>query len=129
MTSSESEQPGRHRRPSSLPERFRTALHELLAEIHPGPGTPGQVPLIAAVSGGRDSVVMLHLLRFETGLDPRTIVVAHFDHQMRGESAADAEWVAELAVRWGMPFRLGVPRLRFTGRRRPAPSATAFSKR
>ena len=36
----------------------------------------------------------LHALSGETGIEP---VVAHLDHGLRPDSAADAEWVVELA--------------------------------
>ncbi len=63
--------------------------------------------LIVAVSGGLDSLVLLHLLRFAPGLHARNLIVAHFDHGMRPESAADASWVRGMARAWGLPFRGG----------------------
>src|SRR3954467_10843273 len=57
-----------------------------------------------AVSGGADSVFLLHAL-FE--LAPRwdlRLSVLHLDHGLRGEeSRADASFVAELAGRLGLP--------------------------
>jgi tRNA(Ile)-lysidine synthase len=57
---------------------------------------------IAAVSGGVDSLVMLHGLaavRHRLSLD---IVAATFDHGLRGaDSAADAAFVEAIAQRWG----------------------------
>jgi tRNA(Ile)-lysidine synthase len=57
-----------------------------------------------AVSGGADSVCLLHLLR---ELAPRwnlCLTVIHLDHGLRGEeSRADAEWVANLAAEFGLP--------------------------
>ncbi len=50
---------------------------------------------LAGISGGRDSVVLLHLLQtaaFEN------IVVCHLDHGLRKESAADGEFVNRLAL-------------------------------
>lgn len=51
-----------------------------------------------AVSGGADSVALLHLLanaREKLGIQ---LLVVHFDHRLRGaESDADAEFVADLA--------------------------------
>jgi tRNA(Ile)-lysidine synthase len=58
-----------------------------------------------AVSGGSDSVCLLHLLR---ELAPRwdlTLSVLHVDHGLRGEeSRADAQFVGELAARLNLPF-------------------------
>jgi tRNA(Ile)-lysidine synthetase-like protein len=55
---------------------------------------------LVAVSGGVDSVVLLDML-VGTGHD---IVVAHVDHGIRGDSAADARFVRELAARYKVPF-------------------------
>lgn len=49
--------------------------------------------LLVGVSGGIDSVALLHAL-VKMGRKP---VVVHFDHGWRAESAADAEWVSDLA--------------------------------
>lgn len=54
---------------------------------------------ILAVSGGIDSVVMLHMLRE----DP-DVMVAHFDHGIRSNSAEDCLFVERLARRYGLPF-------------------------
>ena len=60
--------------------------------------------LVVAVSGGPDSVFLLHVLRElqeELGIK---LHVAHLNHQLRGEeSDADASYVAELAVRLAIP--------------------------
>src|SRR4051812_15111956 len=58
-----------------------------------------------AVSGGADSVCLLHLLH-ELGLrlDVRLTVV-HLDHQLRGdESTADCAFVKDLAAELELPF-------------------------
>lgn len=55
---------------------------------------------ILAVSGGIDSVVLLHYMVQRGG----RFVVAHFDHGMRPESSADARFVAALAAHYGLPF-------------------------
>lgn len=58
------------------------------------------------MSGGRDSLVLLHALRFggvsaQLDLD---WVVAHVDHAMRPESTDDADWLEGLARAWAVPF-------------------------
>jgi tRNA(Ile)-lysidine synthase len=53
--------------------------------------------ILVALSGGLDSVVLLHLLRF--GLR-RDAVAAHFDHAMRADSGRDARWVSGLCRAW-----------------------------
>lgn len=56
---------------------------------------------IVAVSGGVDSVVLLHMLAEK---HPGQLVVAHFDHGIRTDSAADARFVEELAEQYRLPF-------------------------
>lgn len=60
--------------------------------------------LVVAVSGGPDSVCLLHVLlglRDKLGI---TLHVAHLNHQLRGdESDADARYVADLAQRLDLP--------------------------
>jgi len=68
---------------------------------------PAGVMLLAAVSGGADSLCLLGTLLAlrERGhpLAPTAIVVAHLDHGLRGEAgAADARFVAELAGQLGL---------------------------
>lgn len=68
---------------------------------------PPGAHLLAAVSGGADSVVLLHLLRFGMEGMGITVTAAHFDHAMREESAADAAWVEGLCASWGVPLVRG----------------------
>ncbi|MHB1130826.1 MAG: tRNA lysidine(34) synthetase TilS [Chloroflexota bacterium] len=65
--------------------------------------------LLVAVSGGLDSVTLLHLLReIAPALDLR-LHVAHLDHNLRGHAGrADASFVADLASEWGVPATLAV---------------------
>jgi tRNA(Ile)-lysidine synthase len=60
--------------------------------------------LVVAVSGGPDSVCLLHILvklQKELDIEPH---VAHLNHQLRGaDSEADAMYVAELAHRLEIP--------------------------
>jgi tRNA(Ile)-lysidine synthase len=63
--------------------------------------------VIAAVSGGADSVALFHLLnlaREEFGIK---VVAAHFNHKLRGkESLRDELFVRKLAALYGAPFEL-----------------------
>lgn len=63
---------------------------------------------IVAVSGGVDSVVLLDLLSKNKNLD---LVVAHFDHGIRQESANDRDFVSKLADSYGLPIKVGEGRL------------------
>lgn len=56
---------------------------------------------IVAVSGGVDSVVLLHKMVQEA---KHELIVAHFDHGIRPDSAADAQFVEALARRYHLPF-------------------------
>ncbi len=60
--------------------------------------------LVVAVSGGADSVCLIHILtslREELKLE---LHIAHLNHQLRdADSDADAEYVAELARKLGIP--------------------------
>ena len=64
--------------------------------------------VLVAVSGGLDSLVLLHLLRFSPGLPRLELTVGHFDHGMRPGSAGDASWVCGLARAWNVAVRFGV---------------------
>ncbi|MBI2400109.1 MAG: tRNA lysidine(34) synthetase TilS, partial [Deltaproteobacteria bacterium] len=61
--------------------------------------------VICAVSGGADSVVLLHILlelKEELGL---RLIVAHMDHGLRAEeSRRDHDFVRDLARRYGLEF-------------------------
>jgi tRNA(Ile)-lysidine synthase len=61
---------------------------------------------ILAVSGGVDSVVLLHKLAVKKSPNI-TYIVAHFDHGIRKDSADDAAFVARLATSYGYKFELG----------------------
>jgi len=65
---------------------------------------PRKQTLVVAVSGGPDSVCLLHiLLKLREELDIE-LHVAHLNHQLRGtEAEADARYVAGLAQRLGIP--------------------------
>src|SRR5437588_12870056 len=64
---------------------------------------------VLAASGGGDSTAMIALL-CETGIvQPGRCVVAHFDHRLRGEAAADADRCAveAVCVRYGLRLVTG----------------------
>ena len=58
--------------------------------------------ILVGVSGGLDSLVLLHLLHFDPFFNDLKLVVGHFDHGMRQESDRDALWVRGLATSWGI---------------------------
>lgn len=55
---------------------------------------------LVAVSGGVDSVVLLDMLTKQK----HRLIVAHVDHGIRGDSAADARFVEQLARRYHVPY-------------------------
>ncbi len=57
---------------------------------------------VIAVSGGVDSVVLLDMVAQE--IAPYNLVVAHFDHGIRPESAKDEVFVRDLAKRYGLGY-------------------------
>lgn len=82
-----------------LADRLRRHLQ---ATGLPGAGST----VVVAVSGGLDSMVLLHLLRFPLRDLRLELVVAHLDHAMRPGSAADALWVRGLCRAWRVPLHL-----------------------
>jgi len=59
--------------------------------------------LVVAVSGGRDSMVLLHLLAELSGPMGWQLAVAHFNHRLRGRaSVADERWVRGSAEALGL---------------------------
>jgi tRNA(Ile)-lysidine synthase len=66
---------------------------------------PQDARYLIGVSGGRDSIALLHQL-IELGY--RRLIVCHLDHQLRGRSSkADARFVERLASKLHCPFELG----------------------
>lgn len=71
--------------------------------------------VVIGVSGGPDSLCLLHVLRRLAPAYELTLHLAHLDHGIRGEeSQADAEFVFDLARQWGLPATIehaNVPQL------------------
>src|ERR1700680_3665234 len=73
---------------------------------------PSGGAVIVAVSGGADSLCLLHLLHQLCGSGKRypaiALHAAHLNHQLRGEAGAqDAAAVASNTAEWGLPFTCG----------------------
>jgi tRNA(Ile)-lysidine synthetase-like protein len=69
--------------------------------------SPGET-LVVGVSGGPDSLCLLHLLRRLAPELRLWLHAAHLHHGLRGvEADADAAFVAELADCWGLPCTIG----------------------
>ena len=57
----------------------------------------------AAVSGGRDSMAMLHALRVLGRRTPFSITVLHMDHMLRPQSDKEAAFVQRVCAAWRIP--------------------------
>jgi tRNA(Ile)-lysidine synthase len=66
---------------------------------------PGET-VLAAVSGGPDSICLLHALHMLRRLLRIRLAVFHFDHRLRPDSARDAEYVRRTADKLRLPFHL-----------------------
>lgn len=65
-------------------------------------------PLIVGVSGGADSMVLLYVLREIASIFDAKLMVAHFNHKLRGiESDADECFVKDVAQKFGLECRVG----------------------
>ncbi|MBE9113047.1 tRNA lysidine(34) synthetase TilS [Nodosilinea sp. LEGE 07298] len=70
------------------------------------PMLPQGTAVLAAVSGGQDSVCLLKLL---VDLQPKwgwSLRAVHCDHQWRADSAANADFVQQLCQDWGIPCQV-----------------------
>ncbi len=62
--------------------------------------------VIVGVSGGADSLCLLHLLHRAAAALNVTLYVATLDHGLRGQAGAeDAAFVEQIAQAWGLPVR------------------------
>jgi tRNA(Ile)-lysidine synthase len=83
--------------------------------------------VLVAVSGGVDSVALLHLL---LGLAPAwrlRLHVLHVDHQLRADSAADAGFVRTLCARLGVPVDVATVAVERRGSLEAAARATRYA--
>jgi tRNA(Ile)-lysidine synthase len=83
-----------------------------------GLGTPSAgETLVAALSGGADSVALLDALVVLAAPRGFRVVAAHLDHGLRADSGQDAAFCAELCARLGVPLRTAVGDVRGRARR------------
>ena len=76
------------------------SIQSLNREIAQSPNFPRpDERCLIGVSGGRDSVALLHLL---LGAGFKRLTVCHLDHGLRAESREDARFVAALAKQLGI---------------------------
>ncbi len=65
---------------------------------------PPHGTIVVGVSGGADSLCLLHVLKALSPEFDLRLHVAHLDHQLRGaDSQADADFVRNIAQQWNLP--------------------------
>ncbi len=70
------------------------------------PGLDAAGAVVVGVSGGADSLALLHLLA-RCGEPPLRLLAVHVHHGLRGaEADADAAFVADTAAAWNIPCRV-----------------------
>src|SRR2546426_6865506 len=78
---------------------------------------------LIGVSGGRDSVALLHWL---SSLGYKKLIVCHLNHQLRGRSSdADARFVEKLAGKYHVDFELGTAKVRVLAKKKKMSIETA----
>jgi tRNA(Ile)-lysidine synthase len=84
---------------------------------------PSRCRYLIGVSGGRDSVALLHWL---VELGYRKLIVCHVNHQLRGRSSqADARFVEKLAAKYQTNFEIGSANVRALGKKKKMSIETA----
>ena len=84
---------------------------------------PSRGRYLIGVSGGRDSVALLHSL---VDLGYHKLIVCHLNHQLRGRSSdADARFVEKLAVKYHIDFEIGSANIRTLGKKKKMSIETA----
>lgn len=69
---------------------------------------PKESTVIVGVSGGRDSMALVHALIHQRS--DLTIITAHVNHGLRPDAASDAEFVKGMMLRWEVPCEIFSPR-------------------
>jgi tRNA(Ile)-lysidine synthase len=91
----------------------RSILKPFTQSLRRFPLRPGD-KIVVGVSGGADSVCLLHLLRQLSSRYKYTLHVAHLNHGFRAEAEREADFVKRLCEGWEIPITLSslpVPRI------------------
>jgi tRNA(Ile)-lysidine synthase len=84
---------------------------------------PPDARYLIGVSGGRDSVALLHWL---VSVGYNDLIVCHLNHQLRGQSSdADARFVEKLAKKYEVDFELGAANVRALAKKKKMSIETA----
>ena len=70
--------------------------------------------VVVALSGGPDSVALLHIVReLETAGDLKVVGIAHFNHRLRGNASdLDEQFCRDIAAAMGIPAEVGAADVR-----------------
>lgn len=80
-------------------------LEKIIAVVHKFNMIDMSDTVVAGVSGGADSVALLHILKRLTLVFSFNLVAAHLNHMLRGDDAKkDEEHVKLICKEWGVPF-------------------------
>lgn len=85
----------------TLLQEIRAYLDQIQAESDGFSLSPSD-KIVTAVSGGPDSLTLLHLLAQRGLHPPEKVIVAHLDHQLRPTSTEEAAEVCRIAAEWGV---------------------------
>jgi tRNA(Ile)-lysidine synthase len=84
---------------------MRDLLHRVASFIRTHDLVSADRPVLAAVSGGADSVALAHVLaELERRGALRLAAIIHFNHQLRSAADADEAFVRDLAAGLNVPF-------------------------
>ncbi len=90
-----------------MPTPAREPLEQKITQAWPT-GLWGQVRVLVAVSGGADSIALLRAMQHLSAPGLGELVVAHFNHGLRGATAlADEQFVVTLAGSLGLKCEVG----------------------
>ena len=92
--------------PAREPAAVRALLERTRTTIERRGLFKGSDVVVVAVSGGPDSLALLHTLHRLAGRYDLTLHVAHFDHRLREDSADDAAFVAAAAGELNLPVTI-----------------------
>jgi tRNA(Ile)-lysidine synthase len=69
---------------------------------------PKDTTILCAVSGGADSMCLLHMLKELRQTDGLTIAAAHYNHLLRQDASdGDEAFVQSVCAQWDIPFYVG----------------------
>ncbi len=84
---------------------LKDSIHDLLERL-PAELIGGTRKIAVAVSGGGDSLALLHLLAETCQSHALTLKVVTVDHGLRDESRVEAEWVGKASHQLGLPHKI-----------------------